>query len=80
MMERSKYLQKCKECAMIKERGYYGVLKAVPDDLRVVWNGAEYYPISYELGFGEDGTVRHIAVIHDLKVNSVCYVPLKDVR
>lgn len=77
-MDRGEYLNMCRDCAMMKERGFYGVLKNVPDELRVVYREMEFYPVSYELGFFENGQVNHIAKIHDLKTNSVCYVPLKD--
>lgn len=70
----------CRECAMMKEKGLFGIPKNVPDRLRVIYKGIEYYPQSYELGFNEDGTVKHTAIIHDLKINSICCVPLKDVK
>lgn len=79
MIKRSKYLNMCRECAMLKEKGLYGVRKNVPERLRVVWRGVEHYPVSYELAFWDDGSINHIAVIHDLKANSICHVPLKDV-
>jgi len=64
---------------MLKERGLFGIRQNVPDRLRVVWQGIEYYPQSYELRFFDDGTINHIAIIHDMKANSICHVPLREV-
>lgn len=65
---------------MLKETGVFGMKINVPDRLRVVWQKVEWYPDSYELAFFTDGTVNHIAVIHDIKAHSVHRVPLKEVR
>lgn len=80
VMDRTKYLNMCRECAMIKSRGLYGIRQNVPDRLLVSWQNREYYPHSYELAFNDDGTVNHIAVLHDLTANSISHVPLMDVR
>lgn len=79
-MDRTKYLNMARECAMIKRRGLFGIRQDVPDRLRVIWKGWEYYPQSYELAFRDDGTVNHIAVIHDLIANSISRVPLEEVK
>lgn len=79
-MDRTKYLNMARECAMIKKRGPFGIRQNVPDRLRVVWKGIEYYPQSYELRFNDEGTVNHIAVIHDLVANSISHVPLGEVK
>jgi len=65
---------------MLQKRGHYDVRLDVPDRLRVVYKGIEYYPQSYELAFFDDGTVNHLAIIHDLKANSVCRVSLKNIE
>lgn len=52
----------------------------VPERLQVEYKGVKYYPQAYELGFNRDGSVRHVAIIHDLKANSICHVALKDVK
>ena len=78
-MERNKYLNMCKACAMIKTRGLYGIRQRVPDRLQVKHQGICYYPQAYELSFNDDGSVKHIAIIHDLKANSICHVPLQEV-
>ena len=64
---------------MIRERGTFGVPEHVPAQLRVAYRGIEYYPQGYELTFRSDGTVNHVAILHDLKANSILRTQLKDV-
>ena len=78
-MDRNKYLHLCRKCAMIKSEGVYGVKSNVPEELRVMFSGVEYYPDYYELKFNSDGTVRHTAVLHDLHANSITHAPLEKV-
>lgn len=52
----------------------------VPERLQVEYKGIKYYPVGYELSFKRDGSVRHVAIIHDLEANSICRVALKDVK
>ena len=78
-MDRTDYLNKCKECAMMCDEGMFGMKVNVPKRLQVEWKNVKYYPVGYELSFRKDGTVRHEAIIHDLKANSICHVPLQDI-
>ena len=79
-MERTKYLQMARECAMLTERGLFNIAVNVPDALKVTVDGIKYYPESYELGFNHDGSVRHTAIVHDLKANSILSAPLEKVK
>lgn len=79
MIDRKEYLNMARDCAMLKSEGMYHVKKNVPDELRVIWKWGEYYPQQYVLGFNNDGTVNHVAVIHSLTANSVWYVPLSEI-
>ena len=79
-MDRTKYLNLCKECAMICNEGLYAVKVDVPERLRVEYKGAKYYPVGYQLSFKHDGSVIHTAILHDLKANCMAYVPLQDVK
>lgn len=84
-MDRTKYLNLCKECAMICDEGVYGMKVNVPERLQVRYkmpgyDEHKYYPVGYELSFNRDGSTRHIAIIHDLEANSICHAPLKDVK
>ena len=79
-MDRTDYLNKCKECAMICDERLYGMKINVPERLQVEYKGIKYYPVGYELSFNRDGSVRHVAIIHDLKANSICHAALKDIK
>ena len=79
-MDRTKYLNLCKECAMICDEGLYAVKVDVPERLRVEYKGAKYYPVGYQLAFKRDGSVIHTAILHDLNASSMAYVPLQDVK
>lgn len=65
---------------MIKTRGLFGIAQGVPDSLRVLYKGIEYYPVAYELSFDQNGDTIHIAIIHDLKANAVVHAPLERVK
>lgn len=78
-MKRSEYLRRCQMCATLKG-GVFDIKKNVPDDLKVVFDGIAYYPVSYTLGFGKDGAVVHKATLHDLTANAVVGAPLAKVE
>lgn len=79
-MDRTQYLNLCKECAMMCDEGLYKVKINVPERLHVAYKGVKYYPAGYELSFNRDGSVRHVAILHDLKANSIWRVPLQEVE
>ena len=72
-------MQLARECAMLKERKLYNIAANVPENLLVTVDGIKYYPEAYELGFNPDGSVRHIAILHDLKANAILSAPLEKV-
>ena len=78
-MDRKQYIELCRQCSMLKS-GLLGIKCNVPDNLKVTYNGAEYYPVAYELSFNAAGETVHTAIIHDLKANSICHVLLRDVK
>jgi len=69
----------CRETATLKG-GIEGIKEKVPDRLRVIYDGTEYYPVAYELGFRQDGSVRHTAIIHEMKAHSIIYAELAKVE
>ena len=79
-MDRNLYLQKILQCAKLKETGLPGVKESVPDALRVVYKGIEYYPFGYSMYGNPDGTWRHTAVLHDITANAVVSAPLDEVK
>ena len=58
--------------------GICGVKENVPDELKVVYNGIVYYPVSYQLSFNKGQTV-HIAILHCLNTNSIMHADLERV-
>ena len=78
-MHRTAYLELCQKVSVLKN-GICGIKENVPDELMVVYNGIEYYPTSYELSFDDKGNVRHTAILHDLKANSIINADLRKVK
>ncbi len=79
-MDRTTYLNKCKECAMICDEEVGGVKVDVPERLQVEYKGIKYYPLAYSIYFNRDGSVKHWATLHDLKANSITGGLLQDVK
>ena len=69
-MQRTEYLELCQKVSVLKN-GICGIKENVSDELKVIYNGIEYYPTSYELSFDDKGNIRHTAILHDLKANSI---------
>ena len=78
-MQRDIFLQLCQKVSVLKN-GICGIKENVPDELKVIYNGIAYYPVSYELSFDDKGNVRHTAILKDLKANSLLYCRLEDVK
>ena len=74
-MDRTVFLQMCQKVSVLKN-GICGIKENVPNELKVIHNGIEYYPVAYELSFDDKGNVRHTAILHDLKANSIMNVDL----
>lgn len=73
-MERNDFLKMCQKVSMLPD-GVMRTKKNVPKELRVVYNNHEYYPEYLEIKF-DNGKVRNIAVLHELKANCRMCVPL----
>lgn len=78
-MQRDIFLQLCQKVSVLKN-GISGIKENVPDELKVIYNGIAYYPVSYELSFDDKGNVIHTAILKDLKANSLLYCRLEDLR
>ena len=68
-MQRDIFLQMCQKVSVLKN-GICGIKENVPNELKVIYNGIAYYPVSYELSF-DNGKPTHTAILHDLKANCV---------
>lgn len=78
-MQRTEYLELCQKVSALKN-GICGIKENVTDELTVVYNGIKYYPVAYELSFDDKGNVRHTAILHDLKANSITNADLGKVE
>lgn len=78
-MDRKLYLELCQKVSVLKN-GICGIKENVPDELKVIYNGIAYYPVSYELSFDDKGNVKHTAILHDLKANSITSAALERVE
>lgn len=68
-MQRTEYLELCQKMSALKN-GIFGIKENVPDELKVIYNGIAYYPVSYELSFDNEKPT-HTTILHDLKANSI---------
>ena len=59
--------------------GVLGIKQNVPDNLKVVYDGIAYYPVSLDISFDKDGNVINTAIMHSLYANGVIERNLKDV-
>ena len=78
-MQRNLYLQLCQKCSVLPS-GICGIKENVPDELKVIYNGIAYYPVSYELSFDDKGNSIHTAILKDLKANSLLYCELENIE
>lgn len=78
MIERKKYLEMCQRVAMLPS-GVQNLKQNVPDNLKVVYDGIVYYPVSLDISFDKDGKVINTAILHSLTANSIIERNLKDV-
>lgn len=67
-MDRKEYLKICQQNAIGK------VMK------KVRFDGIEFYPFAYQMSFDSEGNPQNIAVLKDVKANSVCYAKLEKVE
>ena len=77
-MQRTEYLKLCQKVSVLKN-GLCGIKENVPNELKVIYNGITYYPVSYELSFDDKGNVTHTAIVHDLNANAITYADLEKV-
>lgn len=76
-MQRAEYLELCQKVSVLKS-GICGIKENVPDELKVIYNGITYYPVSYELSF-DNGKPTHTAIVHDLNANAITDADLEKV-
>lgn len=75
-MDRTKFLELARRVS-IKSAMYRH--PEFDDSEMVTYSGAKYLPIAYKLSFMGDGSVRHTAVLKDIKADSVVEARLDEV-
>lgn len=78
-MDRKTYLLMCRECAML-ETDAKGIPYYIPNRLKVVWNGLEFYPMELTISFDKQGNVQNHCRFHDLRANSIAGAELWEVK
>lgn len=76
-MDRTEYLQLCQKVSCC-DKGFYNMRTNIPQDLLVIYDGTTYYPQAYEIRF-DKGKTKHVAILHDLKANSIIHCDLNKV-
>lgn len=78
-MDRALYLKLCQKVATLPQ-GIGGIKQDVPEELCVYYKEQKYYPFGYMIFFDEvNGDAIHIAVLHDMNINSIQHVNLSKV-
>ena len=54
--------------------------QAIGKTVTVEYDSIAYYPIAYQLAYNADGTVRHTAVLQDVKSKALVDCRLQDVQ
>ena len=77
-MQRDIFLKMCQKVSVLPG-GVFGIKQNVPDNLKVVYDGIAYYPVSLDISFDKEGNAINTAILHSLTANSVIERNLKDV-
>jgi len=77
-MDRRDYWELCRRVALIPQGPEYA--KPVPEELHVVYDGIEYYPVAYEVRWDSHGEPYQRAIMHDLAADSTTVGELERVR
>lgn len=78
-MDRTEFFKMAQKVAVYTNR-CRDLSKPLLDDCIVVNDGIKYYPQFVEIGYDEKGRVLNIAILHDLKSNSIQYSNLENIR
>ena len=77
-MDRTEFFEMCRDVAIIPS-GVSGV-KNVPPKLHVKFDDMTFYPVGYKVYYNKRGKLKHVAILHDLKANSVVECDLSKVE
>ena len=74
MIDRNEYIRMCQKVAMLP-RG-----AEIPEELRLVFRGIEWYPIYYAMKFDSEGDAVNVACLRDLNANCTDYAILTEIE
>lgn len=78
-MNRATYISLCQQTARLST-GPLNIAKNVPEQLRVTYNGRQYYPVAYTIRFDREGKPVHQCELHELGANSVTIAQLAGIE
>lgn len=79
MINAKKYLEMCKNAAMLVDRSQNGNF-IVPDEVKIIYNREVYYPISLDISFDKQGNAIVRAILHSLITNNFVGGDLSDMQ
>ena len=78
-MDRTEFFKMAQKVAVYTNR-CRNLSKSLLEDCIVVHNGIKYYPQYVQVGYDEFGKVINIAILHDLRANSIINADLRKVK
>ena len=77
-MERKEFFELAQK-ATVYTKQFRDLSKPLLTDCIVISGDIKYYPRAIEVGYDKDGNVQNIAILHDLKANSITNADLERV-
>lgn len=62
------------------EKNEKGAPYDCPDELRIIWQGMEFYPVSLTISFDKNGNVINHCQFHDMKADSTAGADLNQIN
>lgn len=78
-MERKEFFELAQKVTVYTKQ-FRDLSKPLLTDCIVKYGGIGYYPQSLQVGYDKHGNVENVALLHDLKANSITYVRLERVE
>lgn len=75
-MDRTEFFEMAQKVSVYTNR-CRDLSKPLLEDCVVQYKEIKYYPQFIQVGYDEQGKVMNIAILHDLKANSVTYADLE---
>lgn len=78
-MDRTEFFKMAQKVAVYTNR-CRNLSKPLLEDCIVEYKGIKYYPQYVQVGYDEFGKVINIAILHDLRANSIMNADLRNVK